>query len=77
MENQPTEDKIIHDDSFTVEKQRWGTYTSVGTDGRRLVTSLTEESCIQATRFYLKGLQEGWGDSNTSKSYEGVVGGKL
>jgi len=73
MENQPT----TYDNSFIIEKQRWGTYISKDLEGKPLVTSLTEEICLKATRFYLKGVQEGWADSNTSKSYDGVVGGKL
>lgn len=71
--NQPT----IYDEAFMVKKQRWGTYVSYSlTDNQALITSLTLESCVAATRFYLKGLQEGWGDTIAS-SYEGVVGGKL
>lgn len=67
----------VYDDSFTIEKMRWGTYTSVGLDGKRLITSLTEELCISATRFYLKGLQEGWPEEADGVSYDGYVGGKL
>lgn len=70
------EDAVIYDEAFWVRKQRWGTYVSVGADDRDLVTALTEESCISGTRFYLKGLQEGWSDDNTSV-YSGTVGGKL
>lgn len=29
----------VYDDSFTIEKMRWGTYTSVGLDGKKLITS--------------------------------------
>ena len=62
------------DDAFTVEKARflWHSYDK---DGNGLVSALTEESCISGTRFYLKGKQEGWPEE--SKSYEGIVGGKL
>jgi hypothetical protein len=62
------------DDAFYVEKKRWGTYQSYDKNGKELVTSLSEEQCISATRFYLKGRQEGFTESET---YEGVVGGKL
>lgn len=68
-----TEKKLI-DDCFYVEQQKWGTWNSYTEEGKALITSLHEEGCIQATRFYLKGLQEGFGDE---KSYEGTVGGKL
>lgn len=62
------------DDTFRVEQSRWKTWRSYAKDGKEILTSLTEELCISATRFYLKGKQEGFSDS---KSYEGVVGGKL
>lgn len=49
------------DDCFYVEEQRWKTWKSFDKDGKPLVTSLSSEDCIAATRFYLKGLQDGWG----------------
>lgn len=63
------------DGSFQVQKARWGTWHSLDKDGNRLVASLTREICIDATRFYLKGKQEGF--SAASGSYNGTVGGKL
>ena len=54
------ESKLI-DDCFYVKEQQWGTWDSFDLEGKCLITSLTEESCINATRFYLKGLQEGKG----------------
>jgi hypothetical protein len=76
MENK---DAVVYDNSFTIEKQRWGTYTSIGLDGEKLITSLTEELCISATRFYLKGRQEGWDSAAAElpKPYDSFVGGKL
>ena len=62
------------DDAFYVKQQRWGTWNSYDKDDKSLLTSLTEEQCISATRFYLKGRQEGFSESAT---YEGQVGGKL
>jgi hypothetical protein len=64
----------IDDGAFYVEKARWGTWKSYDKDGKGLITSLTEENCIRATRFYLKGLQEGWGDQST---YSGEIEYKL
>lgn len=52
------ESKLI-DDCFYVKEREWGTWDSYDKEGKCLITSLTEESCINATRFYLKGLQEG------------------
>ncbi len=69
------EGAAIHDDSFWVKKQRWGTFVSVGADDLEIITALTEEECITATRWYLKGKQEGFTDE--ARSYDGVVGGKL
>lgn len=63
------------DEYFYVEKQRWGTWKSFTKDHKSLITSLSEEQCISATRFYLKGCQEGW--ESDGRTYEGVVGGKL
>jgi hypothetical protein len=67
-------EKNLIDDAFYVEYKKWGTWDSIDKEGKCIVTSLTEESCIAATRFYLKGKQDGWEDT---KKYEGTVGGKL
>ena len=64
------------DDAFTVDKARWGTFRSYDAEGKGLVTSLTEQACTDATRVYLKGLQEGWEDYDGVK-HEGFVSGKL
>jgi len=63
------------DDCFYIKTQRWGTFISVNKDGTSLITSLTEDQCINATRWYLKAKQEGFTDGN--KGYDSVVGGKL
>jgi hypothetical protein len=62
------------DDSFRVERKRFGTWDSYTKDGKCVITSYTKEICIHATRCYLKWLQEGFPET---KSHEGVVGGKL
>jgi hypothetical protein len=66
----------VYDDAFYTEKSKWGTWKSFSKEGKSLITSLTEEQCISATRFYLKGLQEGFDEVKTTK-YDGTVGGKL
>jgi len=76
IETLNVEDTVLIDGCFTVDKARWGTYRSYDKEGNGLVTSMTEDGCIQATRWYLKGLQEGWDDHNTVE-HEGSVGGKL
>ena len=68
-------DKQLIDEAFYVQETAWKTWKSYDKDGNPLVTSLTEETCIAATRFYCKGIQEGFGESATS--YEGSVAGKL
>ena len=64
-----------YDDAFRVEQKKYGLWDSYDKDGKCIITSLTEEECVRATRFYLKGLQDGWGDATIT--YEGTVGGKL
>lgn len=62
------------DNCFYVKSQKWGTWNSYDTDGKSIITSLTEEECIRATRWYLKGVQEGFDDAS---SYKGNVDYKL
>jgi hypothetical protein len=69
-----TEKKLI-DDVFYVEQKKYGLWYSTDKDGNGLITSLTEQQCISATRFYLKGRQEGFPEPE--KVHEGTVGGKL
>ena len=69
-----TSEKKMIDDCFYIEQKKYGLWDSTDLDGKGLITSLTEQSCIEATRFYLKGRQEGWPETRT---YEGEVGGKL
>ncbi len=69
-----TEKKLI-DDCFYVEQKKYGLWDSTDLEGKGLVTSLTEEQCVAATRFYLKGRQEGF--TEPEKVHEGTVGGKL
>ena len=67
-------EKKLIDDCFYVEQRKYGLWGSSDKEGNGLITSLTEEQCISATRYYLKGRQEGFTES---KTYEGQVGGKL
>ena len=62
--------------AFTVVKQRWGTFTSVDAEGKKLVTSLSEQGCREATDFYLKAKQEGE-FTGPETTYDGLVAGKL
>jgi len=67
-------EKKLIDDAFYVDEKKYGLWYSTDKDGNGRITSLTEEQCISATRFYLKGRQEGFSES---KTYESEVGGKL
>ena len=64
----------LYDDAFYVREKKYGLWYSTDKEGKGLITSLTEEQCVSATRFYLKGRQEGFHESAT---YEAQVGGKL
>ena len=70
-----TEAIPLIDDAFTVDKAKWGTFRSFDPEGKALVTSPTEEACIDATRCYLKWRQDGFTDG--ASSYTGHVDGKL
>ena len=63
------------DDAFRVYETRFKIWHSASKDGKELVTALSKDVCIEMTRFYLKGKQEGWPDSRVLN--DGVVGGKL
>ncbi len=68
-------EKKLIDECFYIEQKSYGLWYSTDKEGNGLITSLTEQSCVQATRFYLKGRQEGWPEPE--KVHEGTVGGKL
>ena len=69
-------EKQLYDDAFYVEQKKYGLWDSYDKEGKCIITSLTEENCVRATRFYLKGKQEGF-DKTETKTYDGTVGGKL
>jgi hypothetical protein len=55
------------DDAFRVEQKKYGLWDSYDKDGKCIITALHEDECVRATRFYLKGCQEGWGDATIKK----------
>jgi len=63
------------DNCFRVEQKRWKTWASYDKEGNEIITSLYEENCISATRWYLQAKQNGFPETNVK--YEGEVGGKL
>lgn len=76
LQSQQQNHELI-DDIFYVEETLYKIWHSFDKDGKSLVTSLHRESCIAATRFYLKGCQEGWTNQESGVKYDGVVAGKL
>ena len=69
-------DKMTNYD-YTVTKSRFGLFTSVLTDGTKMVTAATEDACRFVTDNIhipcLKGEFKGW----TSEPRSATVGGKL
>jgi hypothetical protein len=68
--------KTLIDDCFYVEQSAWKTWKSYDKDGTALITSLTSEACVAATRYYLKLKQENL-LNEVEVSYSSVVDGKL
>jgi hypothetical protein len=63
--------------AYTIEKSRFGLFTSVLHDGTRMVTGLTEEAVRQCTDDIHIPVMQGTFDGWTSEAKSGVVGGKL
>ncbi len=71
-------EKKLIDDCFYVEQKSWGTWQSHYEDGKGIVTSLTEEECVKATRFMLKLRQESFNSKkDETTTYLGEVEYKL
>ena len=69
-------DKKLYDDAFYVQQKQWGTWDSYDVNDKCIITSLTEEECIKATRFILKFRQENQNNKEET-TYSGEVTGKL
>jgi hypothetical protein len=71
-------EKKLYDDAFYVEEKRYGLWDSYTPDGKGIVTSLTEEQCIRATRFILQVRQEEANGKKVEASvHEGTMDYKL
>ncbi len=68
-------DTVLVDSCFTVDRTRWDTWKSYSPEGKELITSLTEDQCVQTTRWYLKRQQDEFTSQGTT--YNGEVEGKL
>ena len=69
--------KSKNDWSYTIEKSRYGLYTSVLKDGTKMTTALTEEACRFVTDNIRIPVLRGEYDGVTSTLGSAVVGGKL
>lgn len=67
-------EKQLIDDAFYVEEKSYGLWSSTDKEGKGIITALTEDECVRATRWYLKAKQEGFEET---KTYDSFVGGKL
>ncbi|MFZ9204326.1 MAG: DUF7468 family protein [Candidatus Nanopelagicaceae bacterium] len=63
------------DECFRVEQKRFGTWSSYDKEGQGILTTLSKEHLISATRWYLRAKQEGFPELTIQ--YDGTVGGKL
>ena len=64
-------------EEYTIEKSRFGLYTSIKTDGTRMVSGLTEEAVRWVTDNIHLPVEQGTYDGWTSKPRSSVVTGKL
>ena len=65
------------DYSYTIQKTRYGLYTSVFADGTPGTTALTEEACDFVTKNIRIPVLRGEWDGPTSVMGSAIVGGKL
>ena len=65
------------DDVFYVWTTRFGLYTTMTTQGRKMLTGATRDGVISMTRWHLKCEQDGTLEQYTRVVNSGVVGGKL
>ena len=67
----------LYDDAFYVEERKYGLWGSTDKNGNKLITSLTEDQCIAATRFYLKFRQENQFGSQNSEEHISKYSGSM
>jgi len=69
-------EKQLIDEAFYVEQKKYGLWDSYDKDGKGIITALTEEECVKATRFMLKLKQENK-LNQVGNTYSGTIDGKL
>ena len=62
---------------YTIEKSRYGLYTSVDKKGNKMTTALTEDACRWVTDNIRIPVLQGTFDGITSQGRSSVVEGKL
>jgi hypothetical protein len=85
MESEPTEiEKIVVpkgaeliDECFYVWKTRYGLYSSMTKEGRKMMTGATKDGVTVITRWHLKCEQDGTLEQYTRVVGDAFVGGKL
>ena len=70
-------EKLTEPPDYTIEPSRFGLYTSITTDGVRMVTGLTEDAVRRVTNEIHIPVLMGTFDGYTSIPRSSVVGGKL
>ena len=70
-------DASLIDDVFYVWKTRFGLFSTMTKQGRKMLTGATMDVVIEMTRWHLKCEQEGTLHLYTRVVNSGVVGGKL
>ena len=85
MESEQTEIKKVVvpegaeliDDVFYVRKTRYGLYSSMTKQGRKMMTGGTKDGVTELTRWHLKCEQDGTLEQYTRVVGDAFVGGKL
>lgn len=67
-------EKQLIDEAFYVEQKKYGLWDSYYPDGKGIITALTEEECVKATRFILQVRQE---EANGKKVEASVHAGSM
>jgi hypothetical protein len=65
------------DITFTVKESRFGLFTSVKDDGTNMITALTEDACVRATKDVHIPVLLGCFEGYTSEPRSSTVYGKL
>ena len=76
-ELQIPEGSELIDDVFYIWKTRFGLFTTMTEQGRKMLTGGTKEGVITMTRWHLKCEQDGTLEQYSRVINSGVVGGKL